>query len=88
MKCILAEKRRVLDWNKGNIIDSYFVAGSSKEATNTSVPSWSGRRNFNRSDTSVEKDWMRYALFMVVVNYTTVIWFKVAMHSYCSKYRI
>lgn len=49
------EKRWMLDWNKANIIGSYFVAGSSKEATNTSVPSWSGRRNFNRSETSVEK---------------------------------
>lgn len=88
MRCILAEKRRVLDWNKGNIMDSYFVAGSSKEATNTSVPSWSGRRNFNRSETSVEKDWMKHAPFMIVTNHTTVIWFKVVMHSYCSNYRI
>lgn len=33
---------------------SYLVAGSSKDATNTRVPSWRGLRNFSKSDTSVE----------------------------------
>lgn len=32
---------------------SYLVAGSSKEAANTRVPSWRGRRNFSSSETSV-----------------------------------
>lgn len=45
-------------------IESYFVAGSSKEATKTSVPSWSGRRNFNKSDTSVEGHLVRCALMV------------------------
>lgn len=44
---------------------SYFVAASSKEATNTSVPSWSGRRNFNRSETSEDEHQINYELWFI-----------------------
>lgn len=50
-----------------NIMESYFVAGSSKEATKTSVPSWSGRRNFSNSETSVEEHLMRLGLSVVLI---------------------
>lgn len=39
----------------GHLEETYLEAGSSKEATNTSVPSWSGRRNFRRSPISEAK---------------------------------
>lgn len=48
-------------------MESYFVAGSSKEATKTNVPSWSGRRNFNKSETSVEEHLVRCGLMVVHV---------------------
>lgn len=48
-------------------MESYFVAGSSKEATKTSVPSWRGRRNFNKSETSVEEHLLRCGLMVVQV---------------------
>lgn len=63
------KKRGVLGWNWLPFMDSYFVAASSKEATNTSVPSWSGRRNFNRSEISAKEHQVSHVLWFIACHY-------------------